>query len=124
MAIWIYRRSSLQSLVIWVNEWCHLQYGLPFASYAVGILWPSGNFSCFSLSNKSKISSALLISKSNPFAGPCCFTHLQDTGSAPSSPFSYNHFLVFCSVSKFVGLDHAYRAFELVLVQLWVALLI
>src|SRR3954464_11108425 len=68
--------------MLWVNVWCHLQYGLPFISCIVGILWPSGSLSYFSLSNKSNICSVLLMSKSNPLAGPCCFTHLQDTGPA------------------------------------------
>jgi hypothetical protein len=55
IAVWICRRSSLESLVLWVNKWCHLQYGLPCNSCAVGNLWPSSNFNCFSLNNRSKI---------------------------------------------------------------------
>jgi hypothetical protein len=69
--------------MLWVKESCHLQYDLPFNPCAVGGLYPSGNFNCFSFNNKLKICSTLLTSKSNPFAGPVCFTHLQGTGFAP-----------------------------------------
>jgi hypothetical protein len=34
IADWICRQSSLQSLVLWVKESCHLQYDLPFNSCA------------------------------------------------------------------------------------------
>jgi hypothetical protein len=83
IADWICGRSTLQSLVLWVKESCHLQYDLPFSSCAVGGLYPFEKFNCFSFNNRSNICSTLLTLKSNPFAGPVCFTYLQNIGFAP-----------------------------------------
>jgi hypothetical protein len=77
----------------------------------------------FSLNNRSKICSTLLSSKSKPFAGPCCFTHLQDTGFAPESILRQPP-LVFPRVFSVFFVDQGYLALELVLVYVLVALLI
>jgi hypothetical protein len=39
MADWICRRNTLQSLVAWENELCHLQYARRFSSSADGTIW-------------------------------------------------------------------------------------
>jgi hypothetical protein len=39
MADWICRRNTLQSLVAWENELCHLQYARRFSSLVDGTIW-------------------------------------------------------------------------------------
>lgn len=56
-------RKTMQSLVSWVLELCHLQYFHFLSSAADGMTWLLDNFNCPACSSRSKILSAFAISK-------------------------------------------------------------